>query len=473
MRDGGTIQGEAALGGARVVNFVRLADEAGGQPLHERLYRRIRSLIISGALAHGSKLAPSRVLAEQLGISRNSVLNAIDRLVADGWLEARRGSGVYVAYAGTRVAEPPQAEPPPRKTEVIPFKSGVPPLDLFPIETWNRLQTRLWRNMPQAGLLEGHSAGQPALRQAIAAHLAAARGFDCSPDRIVVTSSLATGLSLAVRALGLAGTTAWIEDPGYGGTKQALHNAGMQLMPVPVDAEGFDIGTALRMGSAARAALVMPVAQFPMGAMLSKRRREALLAWAGANNGWVLEDDSGWNDALTAPERPLAAGGAANVIYLSSFNYTLFPALRIAYMVLPPELVDRFIAVRRGLDAATNVPNQMILADFLDGGYFDEHLHRCRAALAERRSALLEILARRLGHVLVPRETQGSSHLVCDLLGIDEEGFGARAAALGIAVKQMRRLRLIAGGPPQVMLGYAYPLAAIRQAAEALAEAFA
>ncbi|HEY1630508.1 MAG TPA: PLP-dependent aminotransferase family protein [Rhizomicrobium sp.] len=473
MRDGGIIQGEAAFGGARVVNFVRLADDGDGQPLHERLYRRIRTLIVSGALAHGSKLAPSRVLAEQLGISRNSVLNAIDRLVADGWLEARRGSGVYVAYAGAARSGRTQPEPPMRKTEAIPFKSGVPPLDLFPIDIWNRLQTRLWRNMPQAGLLEGQTAGQPALRQAIAAHLAAARGFDCSPDQIVVTSSMATGLDLTVRALGLAGTTAWVEDPGYGGTKQALHNGGMQLMPVPVDEEGFDIDTALRMGGAARAALVMPVAQFPMGAMLSRRRREALLAWALANNAWVLEDDSGWNDALATPERPLAAGAAANVIYLSSFNYTLFPALRIAYMVLPPELVDRFIAVRRGLDAYTNVPNQMILADFLDGGYFDDHLHRCRAALAERRGELLEILARRLGHVLVPRQTKGSSHLVCDLLGLDEEGFGVKATAQGIAVKQMRRLRLIAGGPSQVMLGYAFPPAAIRQAAETLADAFA
>jgi GntR family transcriptional regulator/MocR family aminotransferase len=474
MRDGGVIHDESASGAAsaRVVNFVRLADPENGQPLHERLYRRIRTLIVSGTLAHGSRLAPSRLLAEQLGISRNSVLNALDRLIADGWLEARRGSGVYVAYEGARLSESVAPKPPMRRGDAIPFETGVPPLDLFPIETWNRLQTRRWRNMPHAGLVEGETAGQPALRQAIAAHLAATRGFDCSPDQIVVTSSIPAGIDLAARALGLAGTTAWIEDPSYAGTKQSLHNCGVELMPVPVDGEGLDVETAIRRGGDARSVLVNPVAHFPSGVALSRRRREMLLAWAATNNAWILEDDYGWNETGGIAERPLAASGASNILYFNSFNHTLFPALRIAYIALPPELADRFIAVRSGLDGYTNVPNQMILADFIDNGHLDDHLRRCRDSQGERRAALREAIARCLPDRLVPHPGPGGAHLVCDLAGMDEESFAARAASRGVVVTAMGRLRLV-GGPPQILLGHCFPPDAIRKAVATLAESVA
>jgi GntR family transcriptional regulator/MocR family aminotransferase len=452
----------------RVLNFVRLAEAENGQPLHERLYQRLRALIVNGTLAHGSKVPPSRVLAETLGISRNSVLNALDRLIADGWLESRRGSGVFVAYEGVPARDAAAHKPVPRRPETVPFQAGVPPLDLFPIDLWNRLQSRRWRHMSQEGLQEGESAGLPALREAIAAHLAAARGFDCSPNRILVTTSIPAGIDLAVRALGLTGSGAWIEDPSYVGDKQSLHNCGVQLLPLPVDSEGIDVGAGLKLGVAARMALVTPVAQFPTGATMSARRRQELLRWADANSAWIFEDDFGWSDAGAQAPRPLAAEGRSNVIYFNSFNHTLFPALRIAYVVLPPELIDRFLAVRKGLDGHPNVPNEMILADFIDGGHLDDHLRRCRESQHERREVLLRAIAEHLPHVLEPIGQPQGLHIICNLRGYEEEAFLARAAAVGVVVTAMNRLRLIAG-PPQLLLGHSFPPEQLRKAAEILA----
>lgn len=477
MREGAISIGQDAgtALASRVVNFVRLADAEGGQPLHERLYQRIRTLIVSGTIAHGTKLAPSRVLAEALGISRNSVLNALDRLIADGWLEARRGSGVYVAYAGATVNADESRDGAAHKPSVhciqaIPFQSGVPPLDLFPIEIWNRLQSRRWRHMSQAGLQEGDVAGWPALREAIAAHAAATRGFDCSPGQIVVTSSIPDGIALAARALGLSGANAWVEDPSYSGCKQSLLNYGAQLVPVPVDGDGMDVEAAIRQSPGARIALVTPAAQYPIGATLSKVRRARLLDWAGAGNAWIFEDDYGWNNVATRCARPLAAEGHRNVIYFNSFNHTLFPALRIAYVVLPPDLVDRFLAVREGMDGHPNVPNQMILADFINGGHLDDHLRRCRESLSERREALLSAIAARLSHRLAPQSNPKGAQLICDLRGMDEENFVARSAAKGVSVIGMGRLRLIPG-PPQVLLGHGFPPGGIHDAIARLADA--
>ena len=471
MREGAIACGEEMEAGVspRVINFVRLAEDGNGQPLHERLYQRLRSLIVTGAIAHGAKVAPSRVLAEALGISRNSVLNALDRLVADGWLEARRGSGVYVSYEGVRTGDGPVQKPAARRSVAIPFQTGVPPLDLFPIELWHRLQSRRWRHMPQAGLEEGESTGLPALRDAIAAHLAAARGFDCSPERILVTTSIPAGIDLAIRALGLAGCTAWIEDPSYIGDKQALHNCGVQLLPLPVDDEGMDVDAGVQLDATARVALVTSVAQFPTGATLSRRRREQLMVWATARNAWIFEDDYGWNDAGANAPRPLAAEGKSNVLYFNSFNHTMFPALRIAYVVLPPELIDRFLSVRRGLDGHPNVPNEMILADFIDGGHLDDHLRRCRESQQERRRVLLDSIAARLSHVLEPERAPHGSQVVCGLRGHHEEDYAALAADAGVALTPMNRLRLIAG-PPQLLLGHSFPPGLLRRGIDALAE---
>jgi GntR family transcriptional regulator/MocR family aminotransferase len=474
VREGATSQSEDSKAGdaARVVSFVRLADDDSGQPLHERLYRRIRTLIVSGAIAHGTKMAPSRLLAEALGISRNSVLNALDRLIADGWLEARRGSGVYVAYDGARLTEGTAIRPVSRREQAVAFETGVPPLDLFPIETWNKLQSRRWRNMSQAGLLEGESSGLPELREAIAAHAAATRGIDCSPDQVIVTSGIPAGIDLAARALGLAGVRAWIEDPCYSGLRRVLDTCAVDLVPVPVDDEGIDVAAGLRLGPDARLALVTPACQFPMCVPLSKARREALLAWADANGAWIFEDDFDWSATGARSCRPLAAQGRGNVIYFNSFNHTLFPALRIAYMILPPALIERFVARRKSIDSHPNVPNQMVLADFLNGGHFDDHLRRCREGREERRCVLLTALEEKLFAVLAPLERSCGGHLICALHALDEESVVARAGAAGIAVMPMRRLTMRGGGPPRVLLGYAgFPPEAIRLAVDALAGA--
>src|ERR1700761_8600753 len=199
-------------GDARAPGFMRLTDQDKDLPLNERIYRRIRHLIQSGALPEGSRIAPSRALATSLGVSRNSVTNALDRLIANGFLESRSTSGVYVSYSGQ--SKPAQSEEDAfgNAAEDAPFALGWA-TDVFPVEVWKRLQLRRWRNMPDSALTQGNRLGLPELRKTIAAYVALKRGIECSAAQVIVTTSIPSGVDLAARALGLSQKTAWIEDP--------------------------------------------------------------------------------------------------------------------------------------------------------------------------------------------------------------------------------------------------------------------
>jgi len=451
--------------------LIDLPSDDSGMSAHERLYRRIRSLVLSGALPSGSSLASSRALAKHLGISRNSVLTAFDRLIADGWLTSRKSSGIYVAYSGGTA---------PRKCtdlcveeEPKPFCLESRALDVFPAQLWNRLQSRRWKAISSANLQLGDAQGWTRLREAISAHAALTRGIDCSPDEVMVTTTVPAGIDLAVRALGLAGTKAWVEEPGYLAAKRALQNNAVRLAPVRVDSAGLDVDHGKRVAPDASIAVVMSACHFPTNVAMSAARREQLLDWAQCNQAWIFEDDYDWQSGTTsASPRPIASTRRANVIYLNSFNPMLFPALRIAYMICPAALVDRFAAVRLGLDQHSNVPNQMVMTDFIEGGHLDQHLRRLRDVYAERRSALIRALERELPDRMSPRRQPAGTQVVTTLHNLRERPLVACCAASGVRLAGMRDFRLAETGCEEIVFGFAgFSPTAIADAVRKLATA--
>jgi GntR family transcriptional regulator / MocR family aminotransferase len=463
---------------ARDEKGVRLVSLLGTEPgtLQTQLFRRLRQLIVNGTLRPGTRLPSSRAMARDLGLSRNTVIVALEQLVADGWAVARKGSGTFVrvesegsGYKSTssdrRIADSPDPHP---------FMVGVPALDLFPLETWSRLQARRWRTMPRAGLSEGEPLGWPALRQAIADHLSVARGMVCEPQQVIVTNGARQGYDLLAQCLGGVGATAVTEDPCYFGLRDALRSNGLQVVPVPVDEEGIALDSAPAEADDAAIIFLTPQCQFPTGVELSARRAERLFAWAGERGAWLVEDGYDSEFVLEGESpRPLnCRPGGESAIYLNSFNKVLFPGLRIGFIVAPPRLVDQVSEARRLLGPQTNVPNQMVLTDFIEDGHLDTHIRRCREAYAERQAVLRSQIAERLGSLLAVEPRRRGLHLVAQLNGtIRASALTAAAARRSVEIVPLTEFTDRDIGERYVLLGFAgFGTAALRQAAAALAE---
>ncbi|HZV85262.1 MAG TPA: PLP-dependent aminotransferase family protein [Brevundimonas sp.] len=321
----------------RALRMIRL-DTDGEGTLQVRLYRTLRSAIARGLFALGTRLPSSRAMAHDLGISRNTVTATLDELIADGWIEARWGSGVYVL--SERRAHPADAssDPLPDGPDIIPFDIYAPGLDFFPLDAWRRIQARRWSTMSPADLRDGAGAGYSALRRTIADHMWVARGVSCTPDQVIVTHSVTEGVDLVLRRLTRPGDEIWVENPGLLGYHHMFRAAGRRPVAVPVDGDGLDVRTARALSPNARAAVVSPQSQFPTCVTLSEERRSELLAWARENEAWIIEDDYDSEFRLDEGQPvPLAArAGVDRVIYAYSFSKALFPGLRVAFLVLPP-----------------------------------------------------------------------------------------------------------------------------------------
>ncbi len=462
---------------ARADKGVRLVSLLGSEPgtLQTQLFRRLRQLIVSGTLRPGTRLPSSRSMARDLGLSRNTVVIALDQLVADGWAEARKGSGTFVsttAPVGGASRSPPAriADSP----DPHPFMVGVPALDLFPLETWSRLQAKRWRTMPRAGLSEGEPLGWPALRQAIADHLSAARGMTCKAEQVIVTNSARQGYDLLAQCLGGVGATAVTEDPSYFGLRDALRSNGLKVVPVPVDEEGIALEAAPAEAGDAALVFVTAQCQFPTCVELSARRTQHLFDWAAKCRSWIVEDGYDSEFMLEGePTRPLnCRPGGENAIYLNSFNKVLFPGLRIGFIVVPAALVDRVSKARRLLGPQTNVPNQMVLTDFIEGGHLDTHIRRCREAYVERQAVLRTQVAERLGSILEVQPRRMGLHLVARLSGtMKASALTGAAARKGVEIVPLTEFTDRDIGEHYVLLGFAgFGTAALRQAIAALTD---
>jgi len=398
-------------------------------PLYQQLYTHMRAAILSGELKGGMKLPSTRALADELGVSRNTVLNAYGQLMAEGYLEGVEGSGTFVARvlpdlllttpgrkvppatqprgaeshqpilserARLQLAAPQMFASPPASSELArPFRFGGPALDAFPYELWTRLVVRQARRMPGSAFTYQDPAGYRPLREAIAAHVTVSRRVHCKPDQIIIVSGSQGALDLAARMLINAGDPVWMEDPGYLSARGAFLGAGAQIIPVPVDHEGLVVKAGIARAPQARLVYVTPSHQFPLGATMSLARRLALLDWAKRAGAYILEDD--YDSEYRFAGRPLAAlqglDDADRVIYIGTFSKVLFPALRIGYLILPPPLVDAFLTVRRLIDIHTPMLEQAVLTDFIVEGHFTRHLRRMRTLYAERRATLLEAVS--------------------------------------------------------------------------------
>ncbi len=412
-------------------------DPGAGQPLYRQLYGQIRDAVIAGTLAAGAKVPASRALAAGLGVSRITVLQAYDQLIAEGFLESRRGSGTRIASLFDHAAERREAiatsvygkrlehAAPPTIQELadrepavaVAFQPGIPAFDLFPRLVWSRLLKRHGQRNDQSALDYAHLGGYAPLRQAIAAYLVASRGVPCTPDQIVVTTSGRAATALVCAALLDRGDEVVVEDPGYRTARSCMADAGMRIVPVPVDGEGLRVEDIADRAPAARLAYATPSYQWPTGATLSLERRLALLAWGRRHQAWVLEDD--YDSEFRFSEAPLTAlHGLANgerVIFLGTFAKVLAPSIRCAYLVVPHDRARRFgdLAYLRGLEPSLHV--QAALSDFILDGHFARHVERVRSVYRNRRDQTLRGFVEAFGDRFRFRPSRGGLALLADL----------------------------------------------------------
>jgi GntR family transcriptional regulator/MocR family aminotransferase len=377
-------------------------DRVGKTPLTAQIYGAIRGAIETGRLASGARLPSWRDLAAQLGVSRGTVRVAYERLINEQF-------AVGLGAAGTRVADrpspasiakwSPEAPPLPQLfndfgAAPLAFQMGVPAQDAFPFKLWSRVLTREARRAAAAPVTYPDPRGDPDLRKEIAAYLAIARGIRCSPSQVLVAGGFSGALGLAVRGLQLEGKTAWAEDPGFPLTRIALGLAGMTVAAVPVDEEGLDVAAGLRSAPEAALAVVTPGQQAPLGMTMSLSRRLALLAWARKNGAWIIEDDYLSELQLKGRAAPALASldHGGRLLHIGSFSKTISPALRLGFLVVPPDLARRFGDVAACLAPAPNAAMQRAAADFLREGHYLRHLRRMKRLYASRREALVRSL---------------------------------------------------------------------------------
>jgi GntR family transcriptional regulator/MocR family aminotransferase len=298
------------------------------------------------------------------------------------------------------------------------FRVGQPAIDAFPHTIWQRLLSRRYRHSWQElfGYQDGF--GYPPLREAIAAYLGMARGVRCTPDQVIITTGSQQGLDLLARFLLQPGDAVWMEDPGYDGARWAFQQAGLQVVPVPLDYAGLDVSAAQNLAPDARLVFVTPSHQFPLGMTMSLERRLALLAWAADHQSWIVEDDC--NCEYRYAGRPLPAlqglDAGGRVLYLGTFSNILFPALRLGYLVVPPVLVDTLGTARRGADLHSPALEQAVVADFITQGHFVRHIRRMRTLYAHRQAILRTAIGRYLSGALEVYPDPAGMHLVAWLL---------------------------------------------------------
>jgi GntR family transcriptional regulator / MocR family aminotransferase len=432
-------------------------DRRKALPIHRQIYDGYREAILDGRLRPGQRLPSTRTLADDLGISRIPAVTAFAQLFAEGYLESRVGAGTFVSAAlpdpplrratrePVRAPRPgPRVVPPSPLTPAIqpwlrvsgPFRLHQPALDAFPADLWARLVARHARRLSPRHMDYGDAMGLPALREALASHLRTFRSVSASADQIMIVSGSQQALALSARALLAPGDAAWLEDPGYPGARDALLVADARIVPVPVDEDGLDVAAGIARAEGARVAYVTPSHQYPLGVVMSASRRLLILDWARRRGSWLIEDDYDSEYRYDGPPLTSLQGldRDARVLYVGTFSKILFPALRVGYLVIPRDLVDRFRRLRNAMDIFPAPLLQAVLADLIGEGHFARHLRRMRALYAERRRALVAALDRELGDVAHVIGDHAGMHLVALLpQGADDQSIAVRAMRRGIS----------------------------------------
>jgi GntR family transcriptional regulator/MocR family aminotransferase len=434
---------------ALLVDTYRKRNKARNWSGQRLLHESLRAAIRDGTLAAGTRMPSSRVLAGELGIARNTALYAYEQLATEGFVLAER-SGTTVASLRTEPAARPSATDSRRSlsrraqsvraeqfsTLATGFAPGVPALDEFPVAVWRRLLDRAWRQLPAAQLNYSDPLGEPVLREAIASHLRATRGADCSADQVIITDGTQGSLDLCARALADAGDTAWIENPGYAGALAAFRGAQLNVVGIAQDGDGIAPQAADWTRHCPRLVYTTPSHQYPTGAVLSLERRLALIDAARSCGALIIEDDYDSEFRHDGPPLSAMQGLVPNapVIYLGTFSKTMFPALRIGFMVVPASLQPNLLALLARANPRGRSADQLALAEFLHSGQFALHLRRMRRLYKQRRDALVAALEQHLGHLGSVTGGSAGMHLALRFgdATLDDQAMSARALARGV-----------------------------------------
>lgn len=462
--------------------------------LSTRVYRAIRSAILDSTLKAGDRLPSTRTLAADLSISRSTAEAAYAQLEDEGYLTRGVGSGSYVSAdaAASRHARKTRPNGPasPALSKrgaqiagmggcvdarvVRAFSAGMPALESFPAETWQKLLARHARHDAPQWMMYGDQQGLPALREAIAQYLSLSRGVNCDASQVIVLTSSQQALGLIAMMMLDEGDPVWLEEPGYRGAQTAFSGAGASIVPVPVDAEGLCVDDGLRLQPRARLAYVTPSHQYPLGVTLSLPRRLQLIEWARQSSAWIVEDD--YDSEFHYDSRPVSAIHGLDqherVLYVGTFSKVLFPGLRLAYLVVPRQMAPAFVTARSQVDGHASPLMQAVLADFMQDGHFMAHVRRMRELYRARRDIFMEETGRHLRDRLQPLAAQGGMQTACLLADqrLSDQRLAGVAADAGIDLPRLSRLYLGSDKRNGFVMGYsALAPSAIRDGIRSLA----
>ncbi|HEY0783781.1 MAG TPA: PLP-dependent aminotransferase family protein [Thermoanaerobaculia bacterium] len=434
-------------------------------PAYRWLYGAVRAEILGGRLRPGARLPGTRDLAAQYGLSRGTIVNAFEQLRSEGYVEGSVGSGTYVSRvlpdellqaprpAASAAREERRPERPlssyARRVQLFPafvdrpiraFRADLPALDLFPTALWSQVASRRLRRVSAKLLLGCDPLGYPPLRQAVADYLTTSRGVQCTPDRVAIVAGAQEALDLVARLVLDPGDRVCMEDPGYIGATRVFHAIGATIVPASLDDEGIVLrGLDL---SGVRLVYVTPAHQFPLGVTLSLPRRLELLEQARRAGALVLEDD--YDSEFRYSGRPVPALQGIDrdglVLFLGTFSKVLFPSLRLAYLVLPDDLVEPFTAARSVTARHAPLVEQAVLCDFITEGHFGRHLRRMREVYAERLTVLLEAAREHLAGLLDLSTVEAGLQTAGWLRpGVDGERAAQAAALRNVEVTPLSR----------------------------------
>ena len=437
------------------ISPIIVIDRKAPKALHRQVYDAYRSAIVDRTLRAGQRVPSTRVLALELGVSRIPILNAYAQLLEEGYFESRVGAGTVVSRSlpdqvsfsephGAQATRVQSGSRPVSKrcsvfspAERVPWQRGwgafgVSQVDFghFPFQVWNALVTRHCRKAHAKSLDYGDAMGAKELREAIATYLRTARGVRCEAQQIMVVSGSQQALDISARVFLNPGSRVWMEEPGYRFARNVFAINGCHIVPVPVDHEGLNVATGIKRCRTARAALVTPSHQYPLGVIMSASRRMQLLDWAHRSESWIIEDD--YDSEYRYECKPIASlqglDSNSRVIYIGTFSKVLFPSLRLGYLVIPPDLIERFLAVRLAMDIGPPAFFQAVLADFISEGHFSRHIRRTRLLYQERRSVLIDCIRKELGFAAEVTGGEAGMHLSVTLKHIRDCEIAERAS---------------------------------------------